>query len=254
MRNPKDRNEWWLKRRAETEIWLYYRWLGFSCISISTQESIFVLHWLLYLLNISQSMSRLPLYLFLPSIYLSSHFQVSPFLYLEFIFISCFLPLYCHSIFFFTAAGQCIFNLVSKTLLIARSRKEKFDISFQPIVLCSLQSADLWLVDSQLIKPPVVWHPGLVSKSDLAEWNKLTWPTAAWWMKWVHQWGENPITDWAVGLHIWHVNYIKFLFREIKQPEICRAEVIEFVKTFLRLQVSQVKCTEERLFLPRTEN
>lgn len=60
------------------------------------------------------------------------------------------------------AVGQCIFNLVSQTSLKARSSKEKFDISFHPIV-SRLQCAALWLVDSQLIKPLVVWHPVLSS-------------------------------------------------------------------------------------------
>lgn len=60
--------------------------------------------------------------------------------------------------FFPPAVGQCIFNLVSQTSLKARSSKEKFDISFHPIV-SRLQRAALWLVDSQLIKPLAVWHP-----------------------------------------------------------------------------------------------
>lgn len=40
-----------------------------------------------------------------------------------------------------------------------------------------------------------------VRESDLAEWNKLAWPTAGWWMMGdVHQSGENVITDRVTSL------------------------------------------------------
>lgn len=148
-----------IKKRAGTEIWLWYGWIAFSCFPISTQESIFVPHSLFHLVNISQICAAPPCSSLPFKHCLSSRFHATPFFFLEFIFIPCLIPLYCHSIFFPPpAVGQCIFKLVSQTSLKARSSKEKFDISFRPIV-SHLQRTALWLVDSQLIKPLVVWHP-----------------------------------------------------------------------------------------------
>lgn len=84
------------------------------------------------------------------------------FMHFHFSFLNLFLSLafslFTVTPFFPPAVGQCIFNLVSQTSLKARSSKEKFDISFHPIV-SRLQRTALWLVDSQLIKPLAVWHP-----------------------------------------------------------------------------------------------
>lgn len=114
---------------------------------------------LLHLVNISQSLPHLPVYLYLSSFYLSFHFM-----HLHFSFLNLFLfPTF--SLFTVTFLSCCrpvYFSPRKPDLLKARSSKEKFDISFCPII-SRLQHVALWLADSQLIKPLVVWHLVLFS-------------------------------------------------------------------------------------------
>lgn len=159
------------------EICLCSRWIGFSCIPISTQSPFCPS----FTSPSSKSSSFRPSRLFNP-------FQ---FLFLEVISI----PLYCHSI-FPPPITRCIFNLAMPELPSSKVHQGEVWYIFPPncTTFTALGRMARWFTINQTSSGLA---PGpLVRESDLAEWNKLTRPTAEWWMKRVHQSGENLITDW----------------------------------------------------------
>lgn len=221
---------------AGAEVRLRVNWF-FMCPNFYP-ESFLVHHSRLHLLNISQSSPLLPV----SSIYLSSRCHAFPFFFSWIYFYPSPSPSLPPLHFIFPpAVGQCIFNPVSQPdLPLSKVQQGEVWYIICPI-LSRLRRAALRLVASQLIKPLVVWHPVVVGESDLAEWNKLTWPTAGWWMKWVTSQEKISLLTGLLYWFIWmlHNNIIykaahssatcgynlKSYQRHLKLSWICRAKV-----------------------------
>lgn len=156
MKHHKNGSERWLGKKEDRDRDLVLLWMNWFSVYLNFHPGVNFCSFL-HLINISQCCCLSVSQAFTPS----SNSHASPFFSFLNLFLSLAFSLFVTP-FFSLLWVVCILNLVSQTSLKARSSKEKFDISFHPIV-SRLQRSALWLVDSQLIKPLVVWHPVLSS-------------------------------------------------------------------------------------------
>lgn len=159
----------WQQKRfgCFTVNWVFIVCLNFQPRVISCPPS----H--LYLVNISQFLPYLPVYLYFSGIYLSFCLHAHKLL-------SFFFPRICFH-FLLSLPGPMWFNLVSEAFLKARAGKE-FNISFSAVMfftVCGLTAGWLTINQASCALTPSPW----VGKSALAECNILKWPSAEWLIK-----------------------------------------------------------------------
>lgn len=171
---------WLEKKWTGIESGFCYGRIGFLCISISTLDSIFVHHSSLHLVNISQCcwLFLLSKHLLPRSIIMHLHFS-----YLN-LFLSLGFSLFIVLPFFSSACGPVYFKPSKPDLPQSKVQQGEVWYILSPncIPLTAPPYMARWFTINQA-SSGLAPSP-LIGEGDLAEWNKLTWPTAGWWMKW----------------------------------------------------------------------